>query len=34
MYYIRVGIWGGANEVTGATMAEPGNFLIDAPENS
>jgi hypothetical protein len=24
--------WGGANEATGAAIAEPGNFLIDTPD--
>jgi hypothetical protein len=28
----RVGIWGGANEATGAAKAEPGNFLIETTE--
>jgi hypothetical protein len=27
----RVGIWGGANEATGAAIAEPGKFFIDTP---
>jgi hypothetical protein len=25
-------IWGGANEVASAAIAEQGNFLIDTPE--